>query len=91
MENLEGGFVLRLHNGAVNKRSAYFRYAGSSLEHLIPPYRRKLDRGTGVMSLPNGKNSDDWIIRRRYLRPLCKVMVSVPTTPRKVPEEPSKF
>ena len=43
------------------------------------------------MSLPNGKNSDDWIIRRLFLKPICKAKKHVSTTTRKVPEEPSKF
>ena len=44
----------------------------------------KVIEGTAVMSHPNGKNFKNWIIRRRYLRPLRKVMVSVPTTTKRV-------
>ena len=38
MESLKGGLVLRLLREAVNKGSAYFRYAGSSLSlNYHPP------------------------------------------------------
>lgn len=43
------------------------------------------------MSLPNGKNFKNWIIRRPHLRPLSKVMVSVSTTTRKVRDEISNL
>lgn len=41
------------------------------------------------MSLPNGKNFKNWIIRRPHLTPLCKGMVSVSTTTRRVDDRAS--
>lgn len=43
------------------------------------------------MSLPNGKNFKNWIIRRRFLRPLCKATETVSTTTRKVRDEISNL
>ena len=43
-------------------------------------------KGTGLIALPNGKKVKNWIIRRLFLKSLCKTMEYVPTTTRKVDE-----
>ena len=67
----------------LNKDPAYFRYAGSplSITYYSTP---KGNGGTGLIALPNSNKCNDWVIRRLFLKPLCKAMEYVPTTTRKV-------